>query len=221
MFWQVVIFRGFSTKWSLKYSFFPMAQQPLGGQGLLSFRGFTITHFRHTTLCRTPLDEWSARRRDLYLTTHNTYKRQTSMLPAGFEPTIPVSERPQTHVLDRVATGIGLIYVTYVLSSEFVACYVECDKIHRVYNIKTDLHIEMFGDVLGCLVGWSSGVVGYWVDWLVLSWLIWWFALWVRYWVGWLVGWLVISSLLVCYSLSIGKYDLLKDCNAFETSASL
>jgi hypothetical protein len=25
----------------------------------------------------------------------------------GFEPTIPVSERPQTHALDRAATGIG------------------------------------------------------------------------------------------------------------------
>jgi hypothetical protein len=30
------------------------------------------------------------------------------MPPAGFEPTIPVSERPQTHVLDGAATGIGL-----------------------------------------------------------------------------------------------------------------
>jgi hypothetical protein len=29
------------------------------------------------------------------------------MSPAGFEPTIPVSERPQTHALDRAATGIG------------------------------------------------------------------------------------------------------------------
>ena len=29
------------------------------------------------------------------------------MLPAGFEPTIPASERPQTHALDRTATGIG------------------------------------------------------------------------------------------------------------------
>jgi hypothetical protein len=28
--------------------------------------------------------------------------------PEGFEPTIPVSERPQTHVLDRAATGIGI-----------------------------------------------------------------------------------------------------------------
>ena len=29
------------------------------------------------------------------------------MLPAGFEPAIPASERPQTHALDRAATGIG------------------------------------------------------------------------------------------------------------------
>jgi len=27
---------------------------------------------------------------------------------AGFEPAIPSSERPQTHTLDHVATGIGL-----------------------------------------------------------------------------------------------------------------
>jgi hypothetical protein len=40
----------------------------------LIFRGFAVTHFRHTTLGRTPLDEWPARRRDLYLTTHNTHK---------------------------------------------------------------------------------------------------------------------------------------------------
>jgi hypothetical protein len=61
-----------------------MARQPLGGLGRLTFRGFTITLFRHTTLGRTPLDEGPARRRDLYLTTHNIHKRQTSMPPAGF-----------------------------------------------------------------------------------------------------------------------------------------
>ena len=26
---------------------------------------------------------------------------------AGFEPAIPISERPQVHALDRAATGIG------------------------------------------------------------------------------------------------------------------
>jgi hypothetical protein len=30
------------------------------------------------------------------------------MSPAGFEPTIPASARPQTYTLDRAATGIGL-----------------------------------------------------------------------------------------------------------------
>jgi hypothetical protein len=41
----------------LCFIFFLMARQPLGGLGLLIFRGFKITHFRHTTLCRTPLYE--------------------------------------------------------------------------------------------------------------------------------------------------------------------
>jgi hypothetical protein len=58
--------------------------------------GFTIT-LRHTTLGRTTLDEWSARRRDLYLTTHNTHYRQTYMSPVGYEPTIPASRQSQTH----------------------------------------------------------------------------------------------------------------------------
>jgi hypothetical protein len=30
------------------------------------------------------------------------------MPPVGFEPTIPASERPKTHTLDRAASGIGL-----------------------------------------------------------------------------------------------------------------
>ena len=49
---------------------------------------------RRSTVGRTPLDERSARRRDLYLTTHNTHNRQTSMPPAGFKPTITIGERP-------------------------------------------------------------------------------------------------------------------------------
>ena len=61
----------------------------------------------HHTFESTPLYEWSARRRDLYLTTHNTHTRLTSMPQAGFEPAVPASEQPQTHALDRAATGIG------------------------------------------------------------------------------------------------------------------
>jgi len=32
------------------------------------------------------------------------------MPPVGFEPTISAGERPQTYVLDRAATGTGIVY---------------------------------------------------------------------------------------------------------------
>jgi hypothetical protein len=70
------------------------------------FGGFEIT-LRHTKIGRTPLDAWSARRQDLYLTTHNTQKIEVSVFLAAFEPANPASERLQTHSLNRAATGIG------------------------------------------------------------------------------------------------------------------
>jgi len=36
------------------------------GPGLLHYSGF-MNIFRHSTIGRTPLDEWSGRRRDVYL----------------------------------------------------------------------------------------------------------------------------------------------------------
>jgi len=66
-----------------------------------------LDHTRRTTVGKTPVDELSARRRNLYLTTHNTHNRQTSMPAVGFEPTISADERPQTYALDRAATGTG------------------------------------------------------------------------------------------------------------------
>jgi hypothetical protein len=65
-----------------------MAQQPLGGLGLIISRLHDHT-LRHTTVGRTPLDEWSARRRDLYLTTHNTHNIETSMPPGGIRTRNP------------------------------------------------------------------------------------------------------------------------------------
>jgi hypothetical protein len=73
--------------------FFSLAQQPNAGQGHQSWG--------------TPLDEGSARRTELYLTTHNTHKRQTSMHLARFEPAIPESHRPQTLAYDQSASGVG------------------------------------------------------------------------------------------------------------------
>jgi hypothetical protein len=62
-----------------------------------SFLMFLDNTRRRSTVGRTPLDEWPARRRDLYLTTHDTHNRQTSLPLLGFEPTISASERPQTY----------------------------------------------------------------------------------------------------------------------------
>jgi hypothetical protein len=44
--------------------------------------------------------EWSARHKDLYLTTHNIHKRQISMHSAGIETATPPSDLPQTHAVD-------------------------------------------------------------------------------------------------------------------------
>jgi hypothetical protein len=57
------------------------------------FTRFRVHTQRRATVSRTPLNEWLARRRDLYLTTHNTHNRHTFMPPVGFEPTIAAGER--------------------------------------------------------------------------------------------------------------------------------
>jgi hypothetical protein len=84
-----------------------MSQQPLLGQGL-----FIIEASRsHSDTPHSVGFLWTRDRPDAETstcTTHDTHKRQTSMPPTGFEPAIPASERPQTHALDRAATGIGL-----------------------------------------------------------------------------------------------------------------
>jgi hypothetical protein len=85
-----------------------MTRQPIVGQGLLiveTSRSYSDTPHSAGLL-------WTSHQpkaETATYTTHNTYKRQTSMLPAGFEAAIPASERPQNHTLDRAATGIGTV----------------------------------------------------------------------------------------------------------------
>ena len=69
---------------------------------------FTFSiHFCHTQHCtavsRTS-EEWSAHCRGIYLTTHNTHNRHTSMPLAGFEPTLSADKWLQTCPLDCKAT---------------------------------------------------------------------------------------------------------------------
>ena len=88
---------------SATYSIFFLHNSPQWAMASL-FTKFLDHTQRRTTVGRTPLDEGSARRRVLYLTTHNTHNRQTSMSPVGFERTASAGEWPQTYALDRAAT---------------------------------------------------------------------------------------------------------------------
>jgi hypothetical protein len=91
-FWCAVRLHGIMFSPSSTKVFFHGTTTPSGPRPS-HYRVFTVT-LRHTTLGRTPLDEWSARRRIHHLTTHNTHNRLTSMTSVGFEPTIPATERP-------------------------------------------------------------------------------------------------------------------------------
>jgi len=77
-----------------------------------SFLRFLDHTQRRITVGRIPLDLWSARRRVLYLTTHNIPNRQTSRPPVEFELTISEGESLQTYALQRAATGTGTVNST-------------------------------------------------------------------------------------------------------------
>ena len=61
------------------------------------------------------------------------------MPPAGFEPTIPASVRPQTHALDRAATGIALGTYIHTYIHTYIRKYkqIEIDKIIGNYIFKS------------------------------------------------------------------------------------
>jgi hypothetical protein len=86
---------------------------------------FSFTRFldhtqRRATVSRSPLDEWSARRRDLYLRTHNTHNRETDMPPSGIR-TNDLSRRTAAdlHFRPRGHWDRPVLYMkrTYWLSS--------------------------------------------------------------------------------------------------------
>jgi len=79
-----------------------LARQPPVGPGLLIYEvSRSHTQWR-TTVVRTLLDEWSARRRYLYLTIHTTLTTNV-LSPSGIR-TANLSRRTAA---DRVANGTG------------------------------------------------------------------------------------------------------------------
>ena len=118
----------------------------------------THTHTRcdNSTFGRTTLDKWSAQRRDLYLTTHNTHNRQTSVPPVGFKFTIPASQWPWTHALGLAAAGIGKIYVTITIRQPIkITCIHRgtspCLRIYRIYFSQINAHVVKYLDRTGRL----------------------------------------------------------------------
>jgi hypothetical protein len=86
------------------------AQQPPQWAMASSFTKFLDHTQRRTTVGRTPLDEGSARRRDLFLTRNNNQDRKAAMPLVGFKPTISAGERPQTYALDGTCTYVFPLY---------------------------------------------------------------------------------------------------------------
>ena len=79
----------------------------------------------------------SSSQRPLYLTTHNTHNRQTSMPPVGFEPTISAGERPQTYEHDAL---YRLIY--YSTSSVHVSgdVFAHHQEHQTVFTVSGSVH---------------------------------------------------------------------------------
>ena len=120
--------------------FFCMAQLSLVGQGHL----ITEASRSHSDTSRslellTSGDQPDAETSNC--TAHNNHKRQTFMPPAGFEPTIPASEWPQTHALDVVATEIGTPFImpskcTFVISTNIKSASATCVGVSYVYHFQ-------------------------------------------------------------------------------------
>jgi hypothetical protein len=77
-----------------------------------SFMRFLDHTQRRTTVGRTPLDEWSARRKDLYL--HNTQHSQQTNIPA------PLPGGIRTHNLIRPAAADRRLYEVRMFISVYI-----------------------------------------------------------------------------------------------------
>ena len=118
---------GFALRSSQKETFPPHGATVPSGPGSPHYGDFTIS-LRHITISRSPLDEWSAWRRDLYLTTHNNYNRQISVPSTGFEPATPTSERPLTQPDNRETRGSNPNRVARKFIKSFLCTSVSCGR---------------------------------------------------------------------------------------------
>jgi len=113
--------------------FFPHGPTARSGPGPPQSRGFEI---RHTTLGRSPLDEWSALRRDFSLTTHNTHKRHPCL--GGIRTHNPSKRAAADPCLSSACLGsASTIYFSFTL---LVKTFL-CSYLHSVFiKLRKVLH---------------------------------------------------------------------------------
>jgi hypothetical protein len=96
----------------------------------------------------THLNEGSARRRDCYLTTHNTHKRQTSMSTAVFETAISASCWPQAMSLDWLVKGIDIYHSLVILILDAV--------FSLQYKLRREQHLPVVHVSITFVVHWHD-----------------------------------------------------------------
>jgi hypothetical protein len=99
---------------------------------------------QRSTVGRTPLDEWSARRRVLYLTTHNTHNKQISMPPMGFEPNISAGERPQDahHLVKAINYETPYWTMKFSTVASWTVCCALIKKSGTISSVPTEKSIK-------------------------------------------------------------------------------
>jgi len=126
----------------LKWRFFLDFPISYGAPHSLLGQDLLIVTLRHTALSKTLLDERSARRRNLYMTTHNTHKRHPcprhyskpqSQQASGSRPTALTARLPVSIFYDIIVVNIriiffwkmtpcSLIYSDYQKEEKFLSC---------------------------------------------------------------------------------------------------
>jgi hypothetical protein len=95
---------------------------------------------RRATFGRIPLDEWSARRRELYLTTHNTHNRQTDKHPCPGWDSNPQSQQASSRrpTPKTAHSKWREIIVMYIFSSWYFSIIMThlFRNLYRLYGIK-------------------------------------------------------------------------------------
>jgi hypothetical protein len=63
------------------------------------------------------------------------------MSPAGFEPSIPTSQRPKTQALECAATGIGIpVHIRVIIAYQDISQH-EIKELQNIQHGKIALHV--------------------------------------------------------------------------------